>query len=138
MNYRQKFRIDHGGRIMKVRGDRIKKLRKERGLTQDGLAIEVNKKVDKKLTKTTISNYETGYSSPSDEILSAISDIFGASADYLLGRSDFPELTVSQDLELTKEAQEILDAINELDPETRKKAWEQLEMFLQYEKVKKS
>jgi hypothetical protein len=54
----------------------------------------------------------------------------------LLGLSDSPDLTADQDLQLTKEVHEIPQIINDLPEEQRKKALEQLEMFVNYEKSK--
>ncbi len=64
----------------------IKKLRKEKGLTQKGLAHEIG--VDSKM----ISYYETGKSSPSVDALIKIAGIFSISVDSLLfeGRSEAP------------------------------------------------
>lgn len=41
---------------------------------------------------STISNYETGYSTPDSEMIKKIADFFGVSTDYLLGRTDIPDL----------------------------------------------
>lgn len=54
----------------------------------------------------------------------------------MLGLSDSPDLTADQDLQLTKEVHEIPQIINDLPEEQRKKALEQLEMFVNYEKSK--
>lgn len=43
------------------------------------------KKVNTK--KTTISNYETGYSTPSHEMLTDLADVLNKSVDWLLGRN---------------------------------------------------
>ncbi|MEC3695512.1 MULTISPECIES: helix-turn-helix domain-containing protein [Bacillus subtilis group] len=67
---------------------RLKQRRKDLGLTQTQLAEKVNTK------KTTISNYETGYSTPSNEMLSDLADALQTTADYLLGRTDNDSMTV--------------------------------------------
>ncbi|MCK6164624.1 MULTISPECIES: helix-turn-helix domain-containing protein [Bacillus] len=64
--------------------ERIKKRRIQLGLTQTQLAEKVNTK------KTTISNYETGYSTPSTEMLSDLAGVLQTTADYLLGRTNNP------------------------------------------------
>jgi HTH-type transcriptional regulator, competence development regulator len=64
---------------------RLKEIRKKKKLTQEQLAKIVKTK------KTTISNYETGYSSPSHEMLSDIADVLDVTTDYLLGRTDNPD-----------------------------------------------
>lgn len=66
--------------------ERLKLVRKERGFTQDDLAKKVNTQ------KTTISNYETGYSTPSNEMLIDLAQALNVSSDYLLGLSDNPQL----------------------------------------------
>ena len=63
-------------------GNRLRKLRQDKGLTQTELANIIGTK------KTTISNYETGYSSPDYETLIKLADFFEVSTDYLLGRKE--------------------------------------------------
>lgn len=63
-------------------GDRLKKARKSADLTQELLAKKVN------TTKGTISNYENGHSTPSNEMLVLLADSLNTTTDYLLGRSD--------------------------------------------------
>ena len=58
----------------------LKKLRKNIGLTQDELAEKLG------VRKTTISNYETGYSSPTKDTLVQLATLFNVSMDQLLGR----------------------------------------------------
>lgn len=62
--------------------ERLKKLRKESGLTQASLAKQLN------IKPVNISSYELGNSTPSNEILVKISKIFNVSTDYLLGKTD--------------------------------------------------
>ena len=104
---------------MTILGQRIKETRKKRGLTQDGLALKIKEKMnaDVKMNKTTISNYETGYSSPSNELLVVISDVLNVSADFLLGRSDDPELNAVQYTELRKEFNELIDVLENMPKE---------------------
>jgi len=61
---------------------RLRSARKAKKLTQEELANLVG------TTKTTISNYETGYSTPSFEILLDIANVLDVTTDYLLGRAD--------------------------------------------------
>ncbi|MCI1858287.1 MAG: helix-turn-helix transcriptional regulator [Sporolactobacillus sp.] len=77
-------------------GDRMKQLRKEHGLTQDQLAERLNVK------KTTISNYETGYSTPSNEMLKKLASTLNVSTDYLLERTDNPALTGKDEKDIAK------------------------------------
>ncbi|EJS72935.1 helix-turn-helix domain-containing protein [Bacillus cereus] len=89
---------------------RLKEARKAQKLTQEELAKKVN------ATKGTISNYENGHSTPSNEMLKDLANILKVTTDYLLGRqdtsihsNDLPELTkkdtrdIARDLEKTLE-----------------------------------
>ena len=70
---------------MTTLGSRIKALRENRNYTQS----ELGKKVG--VGKTTVSNYETDYSSPDLETIEAIADVLEVTVDYLLGRTDHPK-----------------------------------------------
>lgn len=61
-------------------GERIRIARKAKKYSQEELAKLIN------TGKTTISNYETGYSRPSPEILNDLADVLGVTTDFLLGR----------------------------------------------------
>ncbi|WP_168190105.1 helix-turn-helix domain-containing protein [Caloramator sp. E03] len=63
--------------------ERLKQLREEKGLTQQGLAEEL------KIGRASISNYELGTRTPDIEILSKLADFFGVTTDYLIGKSDY-------------------------------------------------
>lgn len=63
-------------------GDRLKKLRLEKGLTQ----IELGKQFN--ISHATINRYEKGVHQPDPEFINKLSEFFGVSTDYLLGRSD--------------------------------------------------
>ncbi|MGR6904765.1 helix-turn-helix domain-containing protein [Lysinibacillus sp. BSL11] len=60
---------------------RLKVARKAKKLTQEQLANKLQ------TTKGTISNYENGYSTPSNEMLVLLSEVLDVSTDYLLGKS---------------------------------------------------
>lgn len=64
-------------------GERLKKLRKEAGLTQAQLAMCVN------LSTGAIGNYEAGTRAPSIDALVAMGEYFGVSIDYLVGRTNY-------------------------------------------------
>ncbi|WP_313891158.1 helix-turn-helix transcriptional regulator [Psychrobacillus sp.] len=59
---------------------RLKLARNKTRLTQDELAKKVN------TTKATISNYENGHSTPSNEMLVLLANVLNTTTDYLLGR----------------------------------------------------
>lgn len=59
-------------------GERIKRLRKEKGFSQAELGEKVG------LGDRAISSFETERNSPSNEIIVKFSEIFGVTTDYLL------------------------------------------------------
>ena len=61
---------------------RLKKLRKERKISQLKLALDLN------MNQNTISRYENMEREADYETLISFADYFGVSLDYLLGRSD--------------------------------------------------
>lgn len=75
---------------MTILGNRIKELRNSKKISQ----AELGKRIG--VGKTTISNYETGYSAPDNETLKKIADVLSTTTDYLLGRTDNPSLNESK------------------------------------------
>ncbi|MDY4232472.1 MAG: transcriptional repressor LexA [Gemmiger qucibialis] len=69
------------GVIMADFASTIKRLRTERGVTQEQLAAMLN------VSRSTIGMYETGSREPDFETCEAIADIFNVDMDYLIGRS---------------------------------------------------
>lgn len=69
---------------MKIFGERLKKLRINRHMTQDELGEIFNPP----LAQSTIGTYERGVRQPSLENLITISNYFNVSIDYLLGITD--------------------------------------------------
>lgn len=65
-----------------VLGKRLKRLRKKNALNQLEFSRIIN------ISNTTLSQYEAGNRTPSDEIKERIADYFSVSVDYLLGRTD--------------------------------------------------
>lgn len=66
--------------------ERIKELRRKNGLSQEALGNILNVKQD------AISTYERGKNYPEVRNLVILADFFGVSIDYLLGRTDDPEV----------------------------------------------
>ena len=62
--------------------DRLKELRLERNMSQQELGKLVN------MSKMAISHWESGHSEPSIGQLILMSDYFGVSVDYLVGKTD--------------------------------------------------
>lgn len=73
-----------------ILADRLKECRKEKGYTQDEVAIYCD------ITEKTYQNYELRTREPKLEILIRIADIFGVSLDYLVGRTDNRQVNQSR------------------------------------------
>lgn len=65
---------------------RLKEIRKSKGISQLKLAMDLN------TNQNTISRYETGEREPGIVELIKISDYFNISIDYLLERTDNPNI----------------------------------------------
>ena len=64
--------------------ERLKELRKEKGMTQ----IELAEALD--VSKGTVAMWETGRRRPSFDMLDRLSDVFDRRIDYILGTTDDP------------------------------------------------
>jgi transcriptional regulator with XRE-family HTH domain len=69
---------------MSVLGERLKKLRESRGLSQEDFASKFD------LAQTTIGMYERGMREPNLEKLNQFATFYNVSIDYLVGRTDNP------------------------------------------------
>jgi transcriptional regulator with XRE-family HTH domain len=65
---------------------RLKELRKRKGISQLKLALDLN------MNQNSISRYESGEREADYVTLILIADYFDVSIDYLLGRTENPEL----------------------------------------------
>lgn len=65
-------------------GERLKKLRKSRNFSQDKLAEELNKKYDKKISKSMISRWENGKNDIQMEMVHIIADYFNVNPVRLI------------------------------------------------------
>ena len=88
--------------------NRIKQLRKARGLRQADVARETC--IDQK----TLSNYETGRTNPDSYAIVQMADFFGVTADYLLGLSDYNLKEVDALLTEVRETQAKLQTIEKI------------------------
>lgn len=66
-------------------GNNLKKLRKERGLTQIALQMQTG------IEQALISKYEQGVRVPPTDTLIILADFFNTNIDYLLDRTDNPD-----------------------------------------------
>ena len=67
---------------METFAKRLKELREEKEITQQELGLLVN------MTKMAISHWEKGHSEPSIAQLIFLSNYFGVTVDYLVGKTD--------------------------------------------------
>lgn len=87
--------------------NRLKELRASKGMRQADLSKLLN------VQPTTISNYELGVREMDAPTILRLCEIFGCTADYLLGRSPLPSP------ELTPEEEELLLSWRRATPEIR-------------------
>ena len=73
--------------------NRIKDLRMQKGWRQKDIAQQLN------TTQQTIARYENGSNEPDVATICRLCEIFGCSADYLLGRSELPSAGLSDEEE---------------------------------------
>lgn len=64
----------------------LRKLRKERKLTQIGLQMRTG------IEQSLLSKYETGERIPPTDVLIILADFYNVSIDYILCRTDNPEI----------------------------------------------
>lgn len=88
-------------------GDIVRKLRKEKNITQEELGKILG------VEKTTISMYETNRSRPDDYIKSAMADYFGVTVDYLLGRSNNRQLTKKDEIDIQHNLEEMKEKLED-------------------------
>ena len=65
---------------------RLKTLRKQKNLTQLKVALDLN------MSQNTVSRYESGEREPGITELIKFADYYGVSVDYILERTDVPEM----------------------------------------------
>lgn len=99
--------------------DRIKEERKKKDLSQKELGEIIG------VSDTQISNYEKGVSIPPSDRLSMMADIFGCTTDYLLCRTDDPNLHVTE-----FPVKENVVRITSIKPITESEAYEIFKKFI--------
>ena len=90
---------------MSVFGNRMKELRQKNNVTLDKLADKINS------TKATLSRYENDKRTPDIDFIYKIAEYFNVTTDYLLGRTDDPNICVIREEALPFELQGKVDAI---------------------------
>lgn len=111
--------------------EKLKLLRKEKGLSQIELAKKLN------ISRQSISNYENGLRFPNDEkLIVKISDFFNVSIDYLFGKTNirnFNSYIVKEKDETycnkNKVIEELFHEIDQLPTSTIEKIKKTIELF---------
>ncbi len=100
-----------------LRGDRITRLRKERGITQYDLADMLD------ISQNQVSRYERSAMNPGIDTLVRIANCFDTTTDYLLGLSDIPHPGAEPDAnaDLTPDEIELLTIYRERSAANRKR-----------------
>lgn len=88
---------------------RLKAARKAKKLTQEQLAHLLQ------TTKGTISNYENGHSTPSNEMLVLLAEKLDVTSDYLLGRTDKPHPITKEEKDIAKRMEQFRKEIENSD-----------------------
>ena len=88
--------------------NRIKDLREDRDLRQSDLAAATG------IDQRTISNYETGKTSPDAYALIKLADYFGVSVDYLIGRTDLDLFTEDRRIKAIERIQKELEDLKRM------------------------
>lgn len=73
--------------------ERLKKLRKEGKLTQKDIATFLN------ISQPAYQQFESGKKKMNLETLEKLADYFNVSTDYLLGKTDFPDIDLEVDID---------------------------------------
>jgi len=73
--------------------ERLKKLRKEGKLTQNDIATFLN------ISQPAYQQFESGKKKMNLETMEKLADFFNVSTDYLLGKTDIPDLDLEVDID---------------------------------------
>lgn len=73
--------------------ERLKKLRKEGKLTQKDIATFLN------ISQPAYQQFESGKKKMNIETMEKLADFFNVSTDYLLGKTDFPDVDLEVDID---------------------------------------
>lgn len=96
---------------MTFRGNRLKQLREDNRFTHTDLADKLG------VSFAQIYRYEAGRASPDADVLDRMAELFGVSADYLIGRADDPNPHLSID-NLSDDERGVVTAMRRGDDKT--------------------
>ena len=82
--------------------ENLKKIRTKRNINQLKIAVDLE------ITQESISKYETGNSFPSAQILIKLADYFNCSVDYLLDRTDNPNMNTQKNFKENEDIENLI------------------------------
>ncbi|SDC03212.1 DNA-binding transcriptional regulator, XRE-family HTH domain [Paenibacillus sp. UNCCL117] len=84
-------------------GNRIAALREKQGMTQEDLSLKLD------ISRASLSHYEKNRREPDYDTLVNIANFFKVSIDYLLGRTEDPEMVLDTEVRLFVDSLELSD-----------------------------
>lgn len=95
--------------------ENLRIIREKRNINQQKIAVELE------ISQESISKYETGKAFPSKEILIKLADYLNCSIDYLLGRTDNPNLNKEKTSAKDEKIENLIFRYNRLSDENKNK-----------------
>lgn len=83
----------------------LKKLRAQRGLSQQAVSDALG------FSRSTLGNYEQGTRTPDLATMSLFADFYGVTIDYLQGRSSNPSLNHKDEIDISKNVEEMKESL---------------------------
>lgn len=86
---------------------RLKELREKHGFLQKFVADKLG------IKSNTLSGYENGTRSPDPDMLNSLANLYNVTTDYLLGRTDDPNLTVKDEKDIAKRLEKFKEELED-------------------------
>lgn len=101
--------------------ERLRYLRREKKMSQAALAEAIG------VAQSSITSYERDERKPSYEVLCLLADYFNVSTDYLLGRTDIPNMYSHGTADVKGTSWQIFSNTKDLSPENREQVERQIQ-----------
>lgn len=112
--------------MLETVGQRIRRLRKDRGWTQEQFAVRVNASAQK------VSNWERDYTPPGAEDIAKIAEVCGTKSDFILtGHTETPSASNKNEKPLSELENLFFYELDKLSDEDKKNALEHVR-YLRY------
>lgn len=99
----------------------IRTLRKKHGLSQKALGDKLTKRLGRNISYDAVGTYERGVRGVPNDVFEALVDIFGCSADYLMGKSSSVHEIKIRDDEFSAAIAAMFRAQDVLSPKDRER-----------------